>query len=599
MLASRPKIAYNKSNLSGYKGFMSKSAAEYVSTFLLEFLLGLLPQPVDSAAKASIRTFTDQLDLLLAQPRIQSELLDAARNAETDFRAQARQKMKNDELAQAIASFPLWDRELFQSTLRGLPNHLDEDLLAQDLESYIADDWKGKFTPAELREGAVIYLNCLRIHLLKVKGFGELVTQLATLRIDDRTTSIQSSVQELLRRTEKKSQNTARIQIVVEGSLRGFTASKKEEMLGVLSEVLKVDKDQIRILRVSSGSIVIELELPENAANELHKLYQNGESRLADLGVSSVIYLDHVTHVRNLGNLLENLADDYMSFGDLDTADLPSEAPVSASLGGAYMMRAELHTARFYYQRAAEITSQLGDWGSLCDILEKLGAVLCLLGDFQDAISTLHDAEVVALRHNDRVRTASVLGSLGVVYARLGDHLSAIRMYEQARSRHHPLVDRREGVLLINLGFAFMSVGNYNEAIESYEEGLIIFRNLGDRMREGIILNNLGVAFRLSGNDRKAMESHEQSIVIYREIGARQGEASALRNLGIVSKNLGDLAKAREFLEQALAINPEIEKQIPAPFEYVIGISKEVWNPDEIDRDDEKDAIEKRKKKDT
>ncbi len=61
----------------------------------------------------------------------------------------------------------------------------------------IADDWKGKFTPAELRDGVAIYLNRLRIQLLKVEGFAEIVTRLATLRTDVRTEQILAIVNEL------------------------------------------------------------------------------------------------------------------------------------------------------------------------------------------------------------------------------------------------------------------------------------------------------------------------------------------------------------------------------------------------------------------
>ena len=118
---------------------MAKDASEQVASFLLEFLPNLLPKPIDSTAKAAVSTFKDQLDALLAQPRLKRELLEAARQAELDFRAEARKQMKNDELVQAVASFPLFDNELFQSTLAKLPEHLNEDFLAHDLQNLIVD----------------------------------------------------------------------------------------------------------------------------------------------------------------------------------------------------------------------------------------------------------------------------------------------------------------------------------------------------------------------------------------------------------------------------------------------------------------------------
>jgi len=176
---------------------MSKSSPEQVVDFLLNFLPSLLPKPVDSAAKSAIELFRGSLDGVLKEPRIQRELLEAAQKAEGEFRRQARIQLKNDDLSQAVASFPLFDRDLFQSTLADLPNHLREEYIAQDLQSLIDNDWKGKFTPKELREGVVLYLNCLRVELLKVEGFADVVTRLATLRTDQRTEQILAIVNEL------------------------------------------------------------------------------------------------------------------------------------------------------------------------------------------------------------------------------------------------------------------------------------------------------------------------------------------------------------------------------------------------------------------
>ncbi|MBK9926722.1 MAG: tetratricopeptide repeat protein [Anaerolineales bacterium] len=178
---------------------MPKTSPEQVIDFLLGFLPSLLPKPVDSAAKSAIDSFRGPLDEVLKEPRIHRELLEAAQKAESEFRSQGHTHLKNDDLVQAVASFPLFDRTLFQSTLANLPNHLREEYLAKDLQSFIEDDWKGKFPPKELREGIALYLNCLRIELLKVEGFADIVIRLATLRTDQRVEQILEIVKELVK----------------------------------------------------------------------------------------------------------------------------------------------------------------------------------------------------------------------------------------------------------------------------------------------------------------------------------------------------------------------------------------------------------------
>lgn len=528
---------------------MGKSAAEYVSTFLLEFLLGLVPKPVDSVAKASAKTFTDQLDLLLAQPRIQNELLEAARKAESDFRAQARKKIKNDELSQAIASFPLWDRELFQSTLRSLPDHVDEELLARDLEECIAHDWKGRFTATELREGVALYLNCLRVHLLKVNGYAALMTQLATLRIDDRTAIIQSGVEELLRRTEKKAQNSARIQIVVEGSLRGFTTSKKEEMVGVLAEVLKIDRDQIRILRVSSGSIVIELELPESAAKELYDLHQIGDPRLSSLGISSAMHLNQETRARKLGDILESLADIHEALGNLSTAILYYQ-----QVGIIYSKFRDWQKANVSYVRAAKIARQMDDWHRLAEILENLAAMYLAIPDFTRAKFVFEGILEIALK-KDPGRLGNALANLGLVSAFLDDNAKAIDYYQQALTTYQQTGRRQnEGFILFKMGIAYSELRDAHKAIELYEQALAVVQDRKDRQIEGYIFEELGNAFINLDYVKKATEFYQQALVSFRERGNRQSEGYVLYRLATAYSKSGDESQAINFYEQALTI---------------------------------------------
>jgi len=174
-----------------------KSTAEKVADFLLGFLPSLLPSPADKAVGAAVDAFRGPLDELLKQPRIRQQLLEAASEAEKNFRTEALKQGKAESLVQAVAMLPVSDNERFQATLASLPEHLNEDFVAEDLTKAIEEDWKGKVTPEELREGVAIYLNCLRVQLLKIDEFAALITQLATLRTDQKTDQILAIDKEL------------------------------------------------------------------------------------------------------------------------------------------------------------------------------------------------------------------------------------------------------------------------------------------------------------------------------------------------------------------------------------------------------------------
>ena len=93
----------------------------------------------------------------------------------------------------------------------------------------------------------------------------------------------------------------------------------------------------------------------------------------------------------------------------------------------------------------------------------------------------------------------------------------------------------------------------------SYEQELVIAREIGDRRGEGNALGNLGVAYKNLGEVRKAIEFYEQRLVIAREIGDRRGEGNALWNSADEFKKLGERDEALSRARAALAIYEAIE----------------------------------------
>jgi tetratricopeptide (TPR) repeat protein len=254
----------------------SKSAVEHVADFLLGLLPSLLlPKPLDAVAGSAFQTFRETLNNWLSQPRIRRELLEAARNAESEFRSQGLRTLKNRELAEAVASFPLFDQDLFQSTLASLPKHFSEEYLAVDLQVLIADDWKGKFTPEELREGVALYLNCLRTELLKVDGFADIVTRLATLRIDQRTDQILADVmnltqlvKQLVDRLTIASQTTALALFTIPQPVTDFAGRETE-----LTQLRDSFTNGAIITGVSGAGGIGKTELARKLAHDIGELY--------------------------------------------------------------------------------------------------------------------------------------------------------------------------------------------------------------------------------------------------------------------------------------------------------------------------------------
>ncbi len=111
-----------------------------------------------------------------------------------------------------------------------------------------------------------------------------------------------------------------------------------------------------------------------------------------------------------------------------------------------------------------------------------------------------------------------------------------------------------EAISLDNLGLAYRSLGQSQQAIDFHEQSLAIDREIGDRQGEATSLNNLGLAYRSLGQSQQAIDFYEQSLAIDREIGDRSGEGGSLCNLGNAYDSLGQFQQAIHFYEQALVI---------------------------------------------
>jgi tetratricopeptide (TPR) repeat protein len=204
---------------------------------------------------------------------------------------------------------------------------------------------------------------------------------------------------------------------------------------------------------------------------------------------------------------------------------------------------------------------QLTDYDNAFDILRPIEDFLTRGGYYQILADYYLELVIVYQQQEEQTNwkyTAS-LTSLGNVYKSLGEYQKAIEFYQQSLAITREIGDRGgEASSYNNLGNVYYSLGEYQKAIEFYQQSLAITREIGDRGGEGKSYNNLGIVYYSLGEYQKAIEFYQQSLAITREIGDRGGEAASYNNLGIVYRSLGEYQKAIEFYQQSLAILREI-----------------------------------------
>jgi CHAT domain-containing protein len=214
------------------------------------------------------------------------------------------------------------------------------------------------------------------------------------------------------------------------------------------------------------------------------------------------------------------------------------------------------------------------------DRLLKQGIEQYKTSQFEAAFKSWEQALIIYREIKDRFGEARTLIAQGLAYIGLGDKVRAIASLKQglviakeinnqdleklaqeylqlAQNQTNPR--KAEADRLLQQGIKQYETSQFEAAFKSWEEALIIYREIKDRKGEGNALGNLGIAYRALGKYVKAIEYHEQSLAILREIKDRKGEGNSLGNLGIAYFSLGNYVKAIDYQEQSLAIAREIK----------------------------------------
>jgi len=191
----------------------------------------------------------------------------------------------------------------------------------------------------------------------------------------------------------------------------------------------------------------------------------------------------------------------------------------------------------------------------------------------------LPTVEVVAQTVDERKLEANRLFHEGKKQYDISQFGEALQLWQQALVIDREIGDRQGEVNFTNsLGNTSSRVVEYGEAIDLYEQSfdfngqsLVIkfddlqelsfsntFRVIGDHQVKDSYLNDLGDEHYRLAEYEQAIDFYEQSLAISREIGARQREAYSLNRLGAAYYLLAEYEQAIDFYDQSLAIFREI-----------------------------------------
>jgi len=120
-----------------------------------------------------------------------------------------------------------------------------------------------------------------------------------------------------------------------------------------------------------------------------------------------------------------------------------------------------------------------------------------------------------------------------------------------------PIVSNRktEADRLFAQGTKQLEQNQHQKAIASFEQALVIYRELKERLKEGHTLRSIGNAYWRLKNYPKAIEWQQQALAIAQSIPDPDLEARALNNIGVVYKELNKSEQAIEYYNRSLNVS--------------------------------------------
>ncbi len=158
-------------------------------------------------------------------------------------------------------------------------------------------------------------------------------------------------------------------------------------------------------------------------------------------------------------------------------------------------------------------------------------------------------------RKNEALR----LNKLGVQQFNRSKFQEALNNFEQALVIFGEIGERKdEGAVLNNIGLVYGSLGEYPKALDYFQQSLAIDKQIGNKSGEGTTLNNIGEVYRNLGEYPKALDYFQQSLAIHKQVGNKPMEGTTLNNIGLVYTTLGEYHKALDYFQQSLAIHKQV-----------------------------------------
>ena len=238
------------------------------------------------------------------------------------------------------------------------------------------------------------------------------------------------------------------------------------------------------------------------------------------------------------------------------------------SIGIDYWNQSNYRKAKENFQHFFAIALELGDKFAELQAYNLLGSAYWSLSDYTQSLDNYQKLLILANKmnegkppvpriNNEMIRATNNQGNL---YISLGDYQKALEYSLRALKLIPNEYNRAaEAKILNNIGIIYNYLCNYKDSFEYHKKALNLRTEINDKRGIAHSLNNIGLVYENKHEFQKALEYYFKSKKMKNEIGDKNGTANTLSNIGTIYINLKQWDKALEYTKEALQLYEEEE----------------------------------------
>jgi len=221
-----------------------------------------------------------------------------------------------------------------------------------------------------------------------------------------------------------------------------------------------------------------------------------------------------------------------------------------SSCGLLYGVDHQREKASLCLNRALESAQSLGDIAEQARILNHLGIVHALWGQFAIASDYHRRSLSVSTGTADYQNQANSYNQLGQIAMFMGDYWKASDALMHSLALQAHASDKIQSVLTLdNLGQLNEAWGNYDKALEYYRQALELKKNLGLTGGQVASCVLLGRTYKILGKEESAVKSFQEGLRLCEKHGYPTD--LVIDHIGNLYLDRGDTQEAEEYIKRA------------------------------------------------